>query len=87
MLKNYIATQYQGDATEVGKLLDEFTVSLKGPSVPVVTKSKKTPSAYNLFIRDKILHYKALYPSSNGHALMRMATNAWNMETKKNISK
>ena len=40
-------------------------------------KQKKMPSAYNMFIRDKIHEYKKQYPECNGHDLMRLATSAW----------
>ena len=43
----------------------------------VQIKSKKSPSAYNLYIRDKINEYKKMYPQTNGHDLMRLATSAW----------
>lgn len=40
-------------------------------------KPKKTPSAYNMFIRDRIHEFKKKYPECNGHDLMRLATSAW----------
>lgn len=48
-------------------------LAVSGSSV----KQKKAPSAYNMFIRDKIYEFKRMYPESNGHDLMRMATSAW----------
>jgi hypothetical protein len=40
-------------------------------------KPKKAPSAYNIFIRDKIAEIKKNNPATNGKDLMKLATVAW----------
>jgi hypothetical protein len=81
-LRNYISAKDLDSAEMFLRVLDDFSNSLKVPRV--VTKPKKEPSDYNLFIRDRINEYKKLHPSCNGHDLMRMATAAW--KSKKYIS-
>ena len=61
------------------KSLTQISVDDIYPVVPIINtpKAKKLPSAYNMFIRDKIHEFKKQYPQSNGHDLMRLATAAW----------
>lgn len=76
MLRAFVATRQKADGVnnvDFMTIVDEFSKSLKNP----VIKVKKDPSNYNLFIRDRINEYKKMYPQSNGHELMRMATTAW----------
>ena len=43
-------------------------------------KAKRAPSAYNLYIRDKMAEFKAAGHTGN---LMKMATDAWNVDKAK----
>ena len=60
---------------------DEFRGTLKvgkkGVSADAAPKAKRAPSAYNLYIRDKMAEFKAAGHSGN---LMKMAIEAWNAD-------
>lgn len=66
---------------------DEFRGTLKVPvvkgkkgvsvSAEAAPKAKRAPSAYNLYIRDKMAEFKAAGHSGN---LMKMAIEAWNAD-------
>lgn len=75
MLRAFVASRKNNESHVDAfiSIVDDFSKSLKNP----MTKPKKDPSDYNLFIRDRINEYKRMYPQSNGHELMRMATTAW----------
>lgn len=50
----------------------------KGKATVGKVKTKKAPSAYNIFIKDKIAEFKAKNPDmKNGKELLKMATDAW----------
>ena len=52
----------------------------KGAAKSVEKKEKRPPSAYNLYIKDKIAEFKAAGHKGN---LMKMATDAWNVDKAK----
>lgn len=52
----------------------------KGAAKSVEKKEKRPPSAYNLYIKDKIAEFKAAGHTGN---LMKMATDAWNVDKAK----
>jgi hypothetical protein len=67
---------------DMKKMFEEFKVASKGSSkgsAKAEKKEKRAPSAYNLYIKDKIAEFKAAGHKGN---LMKMATDAWN-ESKK----
>jgi hypothetical protein len=70
---------------DMKKMFEEFKevskVVVKGAkgAAKAEKKEKRAPSAYNLYIKDKIAEFKAAGHKGN---LMKMATDAWN-ESKK----
>ena len=61
------------------KLEEEIVASVtsKKNSKGAGEKTKKAASAYNIFIRDKILELKKSNPELKGQELMRLSTAAW----------
>ena len=49
-------------------------------------KKKRAPSAYNLYIKDKMAEIKAEKPELKGKELMKAAIDAWNAEHPKSES-
>lgn len=63
-------------------IIDEFKntlncITYQDTNASQSNKQKKAPSAYNMFIRDRIHEFKKKHPECNGHDLMRLATSAW----------
>lgn len=48
-------------------------------------KKKRAPSAYNLYIKDKMAEIKAAQPELKGKDLMKAAIQAWNADHPKNV--
>lgn len=72
-------------------MFEEFKVELskaakvsgkgaKAAAAKTEKKEKRPPSAYNLYIKDKIAEFKAAGHTGN---LMKMATDAWNVDKAK----
>jgi hypothetical protein len=91
-LAEFLATKIEFD-DELREAMDEFKNSVKEEYKAVAKasakagkgdgngeKKKRAPTAYNLFIKDKIISLKAENPSWTGKQLMSAATTAWKAE-------
>ena len=58
----------------------------KSDDTPVAEKKKRAPSAYNLYIKEKMAEIKVAQPELKGRDLMKAATEAWNAEHPKSES-
>lgn len=98
--KMEIDNEFEGFFSEFKDILkkehsEELTTTSKGSkgkgSKAVVgaaasVKVKKAPSAYNIFIKDKIAEFKAQNPGvKNGKELLKMATDAWKASKTANV--
>lgn len=91
-LAEFLATKIEFDE-DMKELFEEFKTATKeeykasakaskkgGKDADGTEKKKRAPTAYNLFIKDKINELKAANPSWKGKELMSAATAAWKVE-------
>jgi len=69
------------DLKELNKLLTEAYNANKGK-----TKTTKEPTAYNIYMKDKMNELKQTHPDMNAKDLMKMAASSWT-EHKEKINK
>lgn len=92
-LAEFLATKIEFD-DDMKEVFDEFKNSVKeeykasakpkkGKNADGTDKKKRAPTAYNLFIKDKITSLKKENPSWTGKELMSAATDAWKKEQPK----
>lgn len=62
-------------------LKQDIAVPLDSKKNSVEQKKKRTPSAYNVFIGERIKHLKLEHPESDGKVLMKMAIEEWKKRT------
>jgi hypothetical protein len=65
---------------EKGKTKKSAASASDGESSDAPAKKKRAPSAYNLFIKEKMAEIKANKPELKGKDLMRAAIDVWNIE-------
>lgn len=86
-IREFLSTNDEVDQEFIGSLLDQYKAKLvaefkppKGLKMPKAAqpKQKRAPSAYTLFIKDKMNEIKTSNPNvKNGQELMKLAVEEW----------